>query len=161
MSKRATLLFIAILAVSSLILVESAFAQSITKPSVPEFTVNLIGYNRIDVKIKNQPFTPYNNTEGDEVNLYYTVRVKDHFEEDWSTPVTYSESDSAERIPQSSSEYTVVTIPADYLDGGTVDFQVRAMLGHYYDPMAGRPIIVPYVFVVDGTSGWSEMKPRH
>jgi len=109
-SKRATLLFIAILAVSSLTMVESAFAQSIAKPSVPEFTVNLIDYNRIEVKIKNQPFTPYNNTEGDEVNLYYTVRVKDHFGEDWSTLVTYSES-GAERIPQSSSEYTVVTIP--------------------------------------------------
>jgi hypothetical protein len=40
--KPATLLLITVLAVSSLIMVSSAFAQSITKPSVPEFTLVLV-----------------------------------------------------------------------------------------------------------------------
>lgn len=42
MRQRATLLFIAILAVSSLAMVESAFGQLITKPAVPEFTLVLV-----------------------------------------------------------------------------------------------------------------------
>ena len=37
-----SLLLVAILAVSSLILVESATAQSIPKPSVPEFTAKIV-----------------------------------------------------------------------------------------------------------------------
>jgi hypothetical protein len=45
MSKRATLLFIAILAVPSLLMVESAFGQSITKPSIPEFTAEYVDYS--------------------------------------------------------------------------------------------------------------------
>jgi hypothetical protein len=86
MSKRATLLLITVLAVSSLILVSSAFAQAIPDPSVPQFTVELVdssydvpttyeinpytgenvtyaGYHAqstsIQVKIENQPFVPF------------------------------------------------------------------------------------------------------
>jgi hypothetical protein len=42
MSKLATLLFFTVLTVSSLVMVETAFAQSIPKPSVPEFTLVLV-----------------------------------------------------------------------------------------------------------------------
>ena len=41
-SKGFSLLLVVILAVSSLMMVESAFAQSIPKPSVPEFTVKIV-----------------------------------------------------------------------------------------------------------------------
>ena len=41
-SKGVSLLFVVVLAVSSLMMVESAFAQSIPKPSVPEFTVKFV-----------------------------------------------------------------------------------------------------------------------
>ena len=55
-----SLLLVAILAVSSLILVESAFAQSIPKPSVPEFTVKQVDRSHF-VPIKSitttDPFT--------------------------------------------------------------------------------------------------------
>ena len=184
MSKRATLLFIAILAVSSLILVESAFTQSITKPSVPEFTVKAVAHpydvpttystdpytgetithegrhveNRsIEIWIKNIPFTPYNDAEGHEVNLYYSVRVKGHFEPDWGTPTTYSESDSAERIPQSNSEYTVLTLVNYYSPKAQVDYQVEAFSGHYYlYYLPDHPLAPPFtMFGVDETSGWS------
>ena len=87
MRKRATLLLIGVLVLSSLVMVETAFAQSIPTPSVPEFTVKYVdnsydvpptygtdqytgqtiiiqdGYhvdNRsIQFIIKNQPFAPY------------------------------------------------------------------------------------------------------
>ena len=42
MGKLSTLLFIAVLALSSLVMVDSAFAQSIPKTSVPEFTVKFV-----------------------------------------------------------------------------------------------------------------------
>jgi hypothetical protein len=41
MSKSWALLLVAVLTVSSLLMVASAFAQSIPKPSVPEFTLQL------------------------------------------------------------------------------------------------------------------------
>jgi hypothetical protein len=114
MSKCATLLLIAVLAVSGLIMVSSAFAQSITKPSVPEFTVKLIdtsyyvspttttdpytgetvtqggyyvkGELNIEITIKNQPFTQYVDTATDKgISLFYQVRTKGHFSSDWST----------------------------------------------------------------------------
>jgi len=62
--KGISLLLVVILAVSSLMLIESASAQSIPTPSVPEFNVTLISsppesqsVNRtIELSIKNQPF---------------------------------------------------------------------------------------------------------
>ena len=61
MSKFATLLLIAVLAVSGLIMVSSAFAQSTTKPSVPEFTLKYVDYS-YDVPPKTTTSTdPYTN----------------------------------------------------------------------------------------------------
>jgi hypothetical protein len=111
-----SLLLVVILAVSSLILVESAFAQSIPKPSVPEFTVKLIdtSYNTpatstidpytgetithpsqrieartIEIRIKNVQFTPFEIKNGSNtytVNFQYNIRFKGHFEEEWRYP---------------------------------------------------------------------------
>ena len=110
MKKTARLLFILALAFSSLITLESACAQSTPKPSVPEFTVQLVdrsydvaptyktdeytgktvvdrgGYhveNRtIEVAIKNQPFS--NSSVGRTYHLFYNVRFKGHFGKDWN-----------------------------------------------------------------------------
>jgi hypothetical protein len=158
---------------------------STPKPSVPEFTVKAVahpydvpttystdlytgetitheGYHvenkSIEVWIKNMPFTPYNDTDGHEVNLYYSVRVKGHFGEDWGTPSTYSESDSAERIPQLNSEYTVLSLANYYNPKAKADYQVEAIVGHFYTAYypPGHAIQFPYTaFQVDGTSGWS------
>jgi len=112
MSKRPVLLIIAILAVSSLIMVESAFAQSITKPSIPQFTLKYVdlsydmpptygidpytgktvitqdGYhvdNRsLQFTIKNQPFTPYTDANGTQIGLYYNFRVKGAYGTEWN-----------------------------------------------------------------------------
>ena len=99
------------LAVSSLIMVETASAQSIPKPSVPEFTLTFVdhpydvppkystdpytgknvttqdGYraqNRsIEVIIINQPFTPYEDSNGNQIYLFYNVSIKGHYENNW------------------------------------------------------------------------------
>jgi len=113
MSKSATLLHIAVLTLSSLLMVESAFAQSIPKPSVPEFNVKLIDSSyvipetttidpytgqtvthpsqrvearTIEIRIKNMPFTPFEITNASNtytVGFFYNVRWKGHFEEEW------------------------------------------------------------------------------
>jgi hypothetical protein len=111
----------------------------------------------IEVWIKNIPFAPY-DVEGHEVNLYYSVRVKGHFEGDWGTPQTYSESDSAERIPQSNSGYTVLSLVNYYHTDARVDYQVEAFSGHFYTDYhpPGHAIQYPHqAFKVDETSGWS------
>ena len=172
------LAIILILTSSSLMMVESARAQ--TQPSVPEFTVKLEahpyeepptfkvdpytgenlttrqGYrveNRsIVVTIKNQPFDNwFNSTQYD---LGYYVRVKGHFEENW---VNFLET------RQSGSDYTVLSKSVDYPAGAQVDFQVQAYLG------SDRQVyVLEYVgfyptgnghyetkFGVDKTSDWS------
>jgi hypothetical protein len=100
LSKSFSLLIILILAASSLILVKPAFAQSIPKPSVPEFTIRFvnasytvtttnsyngqtttqqISNNSIEVIVKNQPFSYANNS----YQVYFNLRVKPHFENGW------------------------------------------------------------------------------
>jgi hypothetical protein len=187
MSKRATLLLITVLAVSSLIMVSSAFAQSITKPSVPEFTVKLVehpydvpttysidkytgenvthlGYHienkTIEISIKNQP-----SVWGENYTLYYNVRVKGHFEKNWTELQSYS--------AQSDSKYTVLSLPVYYPPKAQVDFQVEAIIVHSYenrvfsdDWLAQHPLaevmqsgledIYEREFEIVGTSGWSE-----
>jgi hypothetical protein len=92
------LLLVIILAVSSLMMIESAFAQSIPKPSVPEFTLKFvnasyatttvnpytglsetkqISNNSIQIKITNQPFSYSDN------QMYYNIRAKPSFGNDW------------------------------------------------------------------------------
>jgi hypothetical protein len=129
-SKLAGLLLIAVLAVSSLIVVESAFAQSIPKPSVPEFTLKFVdnsydvpttystdpytgatvthsGYhvqNRtVEVNIKNQPFTKY-EADGQIIDFYLNIRMKGNYAEDWID--IYSPSRGF--LTRSESEYTKI-----------------------------------------------------
>jgi hypothetical protein len=111
-TKGLSLLFVVILAISSLITVESASAQSIPKPSVPEFIVRYVdhsydepaiydvdpytgktvvtqgGYhvqnNSVELIIKNQPYHSYRNENGSLVWLYYNIAIKGHFEQ-WTT----------------------------------------------------------------------------
>jgi hypothetical protein len=105
-----SLLLIAILAFSSLMMVESAYAQSISKPSVPEFMLTVTDHSydvppsghvnlntgqfekhagfymkngSIEVSIKNQPFTSYTDSNGYEINLHYNIRAKGHGNSNW------------------------------------------------------------------------------
>lgn len=120
-----TSILILILGFSSLIFVESAFAQS--KPAIPEFTVELVekvideaptytvdpysgetiiktdGYHTsyyvVDIKIKN--ITP---------DIYYNYRIKGHFGTEWSVcPLI----DNGEGVwtTRESSPFTFVPVP--------------------------------------------------
>jgi hypothetical protein len=106
MRKALTLILIAVLALSSLVMVETAFAQSVPRPSVPEFTVKYVDHSyvvpastfidpytgkqisypsykvenkTVDVIIENQPYTP-TNLDGNVTGLFYIIRWKGHFE---------------------------------------------------------------------------------
>ncbi len=130
-NKGFSLLLVVILAVSSLMMVESAFAQSIPKPSVPEFTVKVIdrsydepisyytdpytgktktyqGYHvenkTIEIKIKNQQFNNYDSASGKTLSLYYNISAKGHFGDDW---MYYPKNNQA--YSASGSPYTTLT----------------------------------------------------
>src|ERR1035437_7797083 len=112
MDKRFFKVLILVLAFSSSIVVRPVFAQSIPKPSLPEFSVKYFIYssyvpptygidqytgknvtiqngyqvtNRTLVfTIKNQLFTPYTDANGNNIGLYYNFRYKGHFGDTWS-----------------------------------------------------------------------------
>jgi hypothetical protein len=185
MSKSATLLRITLLALSSLVMVGSAFAQSTLKPSVPEFTAELVihpydvpestqidpytgevytypGYveeNRsIEVTIKNQPFNSYRMADGNWSRLYYNLRLKGNFSvDDWSY---YPLHPSSGYVSASHSEYTVISLDR-YLygqfmrDDSQIDFQAQALIG-YDEPKYGGSAPVFVGYTFTGeASDWS------
>jgi len=112
MSKSATLLFITVLMLSSFIMVGCAFAESMPKPYIPEFTVKVrdhsyyvpptyrtdpyTGTNEliregyvaqngtIEVSIKPQLFTQYTDAEGNTIRLYFRIAYKGHSALGWN-----------------------------------------------------------------------------
>jgi hypothetical protein len=180
MDKRFTFVLVLVLASSSLIMVKPA-QSSTTKPSVPEFTVSLVDHSydvpttysidpytgenvthpghhvenkSIEVRIKNQPFTPYwiqENENNWTINFFYNIRVKGHFAQNWS----YLYGGSDPYLPQDyGSEYTVVSLPPDFPSDAKVDFQVEALIGYEH----GVITIPPWQeWVITGEeSGWSD-----
>ena len=149
---------------------------SIPKPSIPEFTVNLIdssydvattysidpytgenvthqGYHveasSIEIKLKNQPFQHF-MIEAYSVNFHFNIRVKGHYSDDWGYP--YSAYYGFIR-QDSGSEYTIVVTTMDeYPSGGQVDYQAEAMIGYIHPPLGQFGF-----WVFEGEkSGWSE-----
>ena len=111
-AKSFSMLLIVILAFSSLIMAKPAFAQTptpstIPTPSVPEFTVKFVGslsvplttdtLPSVNITIKNQPFTPYTDQDGNKINLYYLIQWKENSSNAWQQdelPLTESNSES-------------------------------------------------------------------
>lgn len=140
---------------------------STPKLSVPEWTVELVAYpydvpttyttdpytgetithqgyhvenKSIEVRIKNQPFTSYFDEQGHEVNFYYILNIKGHFEESWT---------QSDRYSPSTSEYTVLNLPESYPAKAQVDFEVDAILGYnYYRSIEGHPLGIYSAFEV-------------
>ncbi len=151
-------------------------AQIVTKPSVPTFTIALAnhphyvertygvdqytgativrgGYSvdnkTIDVSINNQQFTSFVDSKGNQVNLYYNIRVKGHFGQDLDWKELYSPYSQIQREGvqytcdigpiQSATQNTVISIPANYPSNSQLDIQVQALEGYYtqYYPYAG------------------------
>jgi hypothetical protein len=181
MRSSVALVFILVLSASSLIMVKPEHAlASITKPSVPEFTVELISSppdshfvnKTIEVTIKNQPFVPYyDDSSGWNISFYYDVRIK-------TNDVNWSDLYLIEDVPaRSNDEYTILAYPSeqpvventyilgdrmrDFPPGTQVDFQVEAMIGYVHrvlNPNATNQLeMYPYVFTGEA-SGWSNIQ---
>ncbi len=98
----------------------------------------------IELAIKNQPFTPYNDSEGRQVSLYYNIRYKGHFGSDWSydpfkpdgvSSKSYGGIDMTYLVPYtpSNSEYTKITYnlgTSGIPTYGELDFQVQTQIGY-------------------------------
>jgi hypothetical protein len=159
-TKRYTLALIFLLAASSMLWIESASAQSIPKPLVPEFTIKQVdrsydvapsastnpytgepttspGYHvqklSIEVTIKNQPFTP-TTVNGNTTGLFYNIEAK----ADKPHYVSGADNYNQYAIGASSDNYTVVTVYLGNGEGGTweispgtqVEFRVQAVIGY-------------------------------
>jgi len=169
-SKTLTLTLILLMTLPSLMLTaKPAIAQSIIKPSVPEFTAKLIpppeesqSVNRtIQLSIKNQPSVS-------DYGFFYMVRARIN-DGNWSLLYTVDNVHA-----QSSGEYTIFSYPSDWpvveyqyylgdrienlFAGDKVDFQVQAMVGsihRVYNPNHTSQLdMYPYVFTGE-VSYWS------
>ncbi len=171
--------------VASFMQLGNAQQMAIPKPSVPEFSVQFAdhsydvpprttstinpynnktetitypGYHvknyTIDITIKNQAFSPtFNNYT---LVLYYNVRTKGYFGEEWTDVFHYSNSTSDSLKRQSSSEYTVIALKANYQAGDKVDLQVQAILGYTREGFVARTgFPIPTTYFVYQTSSWS------
>jgi hypothetical protein len=166
-SKIFSWILIVLLVASSLIMIKSAYAQAIKKPSIPEFTAKYVDRsydipptygvdqytgktiitkpgehidNRtVEITIKNQPFTTFTDTNGNSICMFYNVRFKGPFGQNWTEmfgvqrTVWYSFSNPVDNfgymIQTYSSQYTIVEItnpPAQ----GQMDIQVKALEGY-------------------------------
>jgi hypothetical protein len=128
--------FLILIMLTGLIMMGSPFVSaSVSKPSVPQFTVKLVDSsywippstsvdpytgqtvphpasyidNRtLEFTIKNQPFTSYNDANsGFNITLFYNIRMRGHFGGNW-TELFYVDG---YHPVQSTSDYTVVSVP--------------------------------------------------
>jgi hypothetical protein len=93
MAKYLLLFLVVVLSVYSLLMVKPAYAQSIPTPYKPQFSVTFTSVwydsttfadNRTLIfTIRNQPFTTYKDSNGNEIGLYYNFRVKEHSGDQW------------------------------------------------------------------------------
>jgi hypothetical protein len=112
----------------------------------------------IEITIKNPPFTPYtitthtgyNHETGESytydrnntVNLFYDVGVKGHYGDKWKSVETLYTSywEGPQSNAQLDSEYTVITIAADYPNDAFLDFRVQARVGYFV--AYGRTVVI-------------------
>jgi len=159
---------------------------SITKPSVPEFTVDFFdssydvpttysidpytgetmaheGYHvenkTTQIRIKNQPFTPYQIQEDGKnwtINLFYNIRIKGHFAPDWGYYRLHNGSSDGNLVQDYGSEYTVVPIDSYLPSEGQVDFQIEALIGYERGIVTVPGAPGTQRIITGETSGWSE-----
>ncbi len=190
--KTFALILILIIAISCLTLLtlKPANAQSIPTPTITEFTLRFVdssydvptttsidqytgktvtnqGYHvenkSIELTIKNQPFTPYMQNGQFYISIFYNVKEKGNFAQNWT------EIYSAGRgylIPDKGS-YTMVSYSLtqnefpfwDHVtNGGTIDFQVQALAGYTYVERYsndGQFLPNPGYYFEGQTSDWS------
>ena len=155
---------------------------TLKKPAIPDFTLQFVensydvpptfskdpftgknemtqeGYhveNKIEVKIKNQSFNRYMDSQGNHITLMYDIRWKGHFDDYWHKYSALNFSSQNNYLIASSqilddgsllypnAPYTEITYSTgayrdagrfwlgDVSDGGKIDFQVRALIGYH------------------------------
>jgi hypothetical protein len=122
----------------------------------------------IEVIITNQPFTSYPvKSDGITfyVNLYYDVRYKGHFSENWT-----DQGPGGYYIANTSSQNTTILLftnnPAAYQEAmnnpssGQIDVQVQSFIGYiYYGNVFSNGHLVGHNAYFNGTgSGWSNIQ---
>jgi hypothetical protein len=147
LSKYLSLCLFVIITVNSLLLVNSVNAQSITKPSTPQFSIQFPNNTTIQLVIQNQEFTTSSTANA----IIYYYRVKDPYSQRIGIDKDY--------VLQSNSKTTTITIPP-IPDGmlfsqmvnrtisnnsTLIDFQVQAVSGYYAitqkpGPIPGGPL---------------------
>jgi hypothetical protein len=167
------LLLIAALIASSLIVVNSASAQSITKLSAPQFRLEKTGgvykshptcttdpYTGENITISvggvdNQTIEIIIKNPSISSNAYYDIKVRGHYEENWG-----GLSLNSGLIQQSQSEYTIVKYPIDGVSGNAkFDFKIQAITSHYeYSSLPDHPLAVTGTLVTDAISDWSNIQ---
>ena len=148
----------------SLLTIESVSAQTMPRPSVPEFTAKIVDSN-LEVTIKNQPLTPYEN--GSYPSLYYMFRFKDNNTAigNWDydpmyfvLPSTYEGYHKA-----SDSDFTTVllSLKGKQYPSGQIDIQVIALIGIQYPTFDQQKVgrMVHYAF--EGETRLSNPQHNH
>jgi hypothetical protein len=167
-------------------MIKPTCAQTIPKPHTPEFTLKYIdnsydtpisysidpytGTNitnpsvhidnrTIEVKIKNQPFTPYYDANSSfNIFLLFNIRIKGHYGEYWTN--LYLNDDSHPSQDQ-DGDYTILPLalgdnsntPLRWIpSNSTIDFQIQAMIGYFHRVVQGSG--APWIFTGE-TSDWS------
>ncbi len=145
--------------------------NSYFKPETPVSSVNpytgevktwteggyLVKNLTIEVTIKHQSFPPTINNSA--MQLYYNFRLKGPYEQGWSNLNLRSDDQvDFNYLPaQNSAGDTVIDLPANTYAGGTVQLEVRAILGGTFVFGSGG---YPYsqVYTAYATSDWSNLQ---
>jgi hypothetical protein len=151
--------------------------QTTTDPFTGETVVTNAGGHfdnwTIAVIIKNQQFTSVKDENGNYTTLYYTLRFKGHYQEEWQYyPANPSKGETAPLSPfdydsrswsfisASTVEVTIVDLPiwriGSIPENGQVDIQVQALIGHDNMQRWGPEGMQYTTYFFDGqSSGWS------
>jgi hypothetical protein len=159
------LILVLILTASSLIIIESASAQSIPKPSVAQFTLQIVDYG-VQMTIQNQQIIANGH---DTANIFYNIRLKSHDSQNWvSTTVPDSSQGIRGYIGEIGTSGSTILLKdfnsIDVLlglsyDSHQIDYQVEAINGYlnatpaFFPQFGFDPNSTPVVIV--NTSGWS------
>ncbi|XHH07691.1 MAG: hypothetical protein ACFCUE_08905 [Candidatus Bathyarchaeia archaeon] len=160
------MLIIVILTVSNLIMINTVSAQSVPKPSVPQFSLKIVD-NTVQTTIENQPIIPNGH---DTAYIFIDIRIKSHDSIDWVnvTVPNLSEGIRGYISETGTSGYTIIQKDINSicvllrLPHGVhqIDYQVEAINGYlnttmpYAPPIGFDPNSTPVIIV--STSGWSE-----
>ncbi len=176
-SKVFSLFVIVVILVTSISMVKLAIAQvGVTTPARPNFGVehNIFltdvpptygvdpstgkavviqeGYTGVDetvyVRIVNQPFIPYKDSTGNNIQLFYSIRWLEPSNNSWVDPVRTTQAPNEEFTVctfEFMGNYHKVSHGLDIPIGSETDFQVEASIGYYTadDVFVGK------------TSGWT------